>query len=67
MGLVKLTVACICVEMNVQEKMPKKFWIDPPKRKGYFQPLKYSYFAFCSHCAHIGHSLENYRKNDRSP
>ncbi|KAF5198371.1 hypothetical protein FRX31_012042 [Thalictrum thalictroides] len=58
------SVARICVEMNIHEEMPASLWIEGPNFPGFWQPIYYPNFLYCSHCYKIGHSLQNCHKKN---
>ncbi|KAF5202352.1 hypothetical protein FRX31_008061 [Thalictrum thalictroides] len=64
-SLARPDVARICVEMDVQEVMQDKIWLESPIYGGFWQPLFYPNFLYCSHCSTIGHSNEHCRKKNQ--
>ncbi|KAF5187778.1 hypothetical protein FRX31_022635 [Thalictrum thalictroides] len=58
----KPDVARMCVEMNVDGDMHEAVWIEGHNYTGFWQPLFYPNFLYCSHCSKLGHSFENCRK-----
>ncbi|KAF5179438.1 hypothetical protein FRX31_030975, partial [Thalictrum thalictroides] len=59
-------VARICAEINIHEDLPTSIWLEGPSYPGFWQPIFYPNFLYCSHCYKIGHSLDNcFKKNGR--
>ncbi|KAF5177172.1 hypothetical protein FRX31_033241, partial [Thalictrum thalictroides] len=58
------SVARICVEMNIHEEMPNSIWLEGPNYPGFWQPIYYPNFLYCSHCYKMGHSLQNCNKKN---
>ncbi|KAF5190176.1 hypothetical protein FRX31_020237 [Thalictrum thalictroides] len=50
--------------MNIHEDMPASLWIEGPNFPGFWQPIYYPNFLYCSHCYKIGHSLQNCHKKN---
>ncbi|KAF5201373.1 hypothetical protein FRX31_009040 [Thalictrum thalictroides] len=48
--------------MNVDGDLHEAVWIEGHKYTGFWQPLFYPNFLYCSHCSKIWHSIKNCRK-----
>ncbi|KAF5179846.1 hypothetical protein FRX31_030570 [Thalictrum thalictroides] len=62
MAFTRPDVARMCVEMNIDEELQEAVWIEGHNYNGFWQPLFYPNFLYCSHCSKIGHSFKNCRK-----
>ncbi|KAF5203794.1 hypothetical protein FRX31_006619, partial [Thalictrum thalictroides] len=59
-------VARLCAEVNIHEDLPTSIWLEGLNYPGFWQPIYYPNFLYCSHCYKIGHSLANcYKKNGK--
>lgn len=65
--LTRPDTARICVEMDIFLEMPDRLWIElnDTKGEGFWQPISYPGFQYCSSCSIFGHTLEACRKKPR--
>ncbi|KAL2505564.1 Uncharacterized protein Adt_21185 [Abeliophyllum distichum] len=56
--LLRPSEARVCVEVNLEHKLPERIWIDRGDGRSFWQTVVYEKPPlFCSKCRHMGHSL----------
>ncbi|XP_031112108.1 uncharacterized protein LOC116016084 [Ipomoea triloba] len=62
----RLSVARICIELNVLEPIPKQLWITNGSLGGFSQPVTYEYIPpYCVNCHQFGHPSTECRSRPR--
>ena len=58
-ALVRLSMAQVFVEVNLQQELPDKLWIGNGSVSGFWQRVKYENLPdFCSTCSKVGHRAQ---------
>lgn len=58
--------AQVCIEVDLDFKLPDRIWTEREKRGGYWQTVVYDKIPnFCFRCRHFGHSNENHMIRSR--
>lgn len=57
-----LSVARLCVEIDLLKRLPPRIWLDYESLEGIWQDIIYEKFPlYCKHCKRLGHDM-SYRK-----
>ncbi|KAL2455436.1 Uncharacterized protein Adt_47277 [Abeliophyllum distichum] len=60
--LLRPSEARVCVEMNLEHKLPDRIWIDRGASCSFWQPIIYERLPhFCTKFRHMGHIIDHYR------
>ncbi|KAL2453270.1 Uncharacterized protein Adt_49231 [Abeliophyllum distichum] len=60
--LLRPSEARVCVEVNLEHKLPDRVWIERGESRSFWQPLVYEQLPhFCAKCRHMGHLIDKCR------
>ncbi|KAL2531748.1 Uncharacterized protein Adt_05099 [Abeliophyllum distichum] len=60
--LLRPSEARVCVEVNLEHKLPDRIWIDRGASRSFWQPIVYERLShFCTKCRHMGHIIDHCR------
>ncbi|KAL2498245.1 Uncharacterized protein Adt_23795 [Abeliophyllum distichum] len=60
--LLRPSEARVCVEVNLEHKLPDRVWIERGESRSFWQPIVYEQLPhFCEKCRHMGHLIEKCR------
>ncbi|KAL2481397.1 Uncharacterized protein Adt_34363 [Abeliophyllum distichum] len=60
--LLRPSEARICVEVNLEHKLPDRVWIERGESRSFWQPVVYEQLPhFCAKCRHMGHLIDKCR------
>ncbi|KAL2500198.1 Uncharacterized protein Adt_25748 [Abeliophyllum distichum] len=52
----------VCVEVNLEHKLPDRVWIERGESRSFWQPVVYEQLPhFCAKCRHMGHLIDKCR------
>ncbi|KAL2541784.1 Uncharacterized protein Adt_02762 [Abeliophyllum distichum] len=60
--LLRPSEARVCVEVNLEHKLPDRVWIERGESRSFWQPVVYEQLPhFCAKCRHMGHLIDKCR------
>ncbi|KAL2526355.1 Uncharacterized protein Adt_11409 [Abeliophyllum distichum] len=60
--LLRPSEARVCVEVNLEHKLPDRVWIERGESRSFWQPVVYEQLPhFCVKCRHMGHLIDKCR------
>ncbi|KAL2532641.1 Uncharacterized protein Adt_05992 [Abeliophyllum distichum] len=60
--LLRSSEARVCVEVNLEHKLPDRIWIERGESRSFWQPVVYEQLPhFCVKCRHMGHLIDKCR------
>ncbi|KAL2531794.1 Uncharacterized protein Adt_05145 [Abeliophyllum distichum] len=60
--LLRPSEARVCVEVNLEHKLPERVWIERGESRSFWQPVVYEQLPhFCAKCRHMGHLIDKCR------
>ncbi|KAL2497861.1 Uncharacterized protein Adt_23411 [Abeliophyllum distichum] len=60
--LLRPSEARVCVEVNLEHKLPDRVWIKRGESRSFWQPVVYEQLPhFCAKCRHMGHLIDKCR------
>ncbi|KAL2506264.1 Uncharacterized protein Adt_21885 [Abeliophyllum distichum] len=60
--LLRPSEARVCVEVNLEHKLPDRVWIERGESRSFWQPIVYEHLPhFCEKCRHMGHLIDKCR------
>ncbi|KAL2505033.1 Uncharacterized protein Adt_20654 [Abeliophyllum distichum] len=60
--LLRPSEARVCVEVNLEHKLPDRIWIERGESRSFWQPVVYEQLPhFCVKCRHMGHLIDKCR------
>ncbi|KAL2513400.1 Uncharacterized protein Adt_19000 [Abeliophyllum distichum] len=60
--LLRPSEARVCVEVNLEHKLPHRVWIERGESRSFWQPVVYEQLPhFCAKCRHMGHLIDKCR------
>ncbi|KAL2491396.1 Uncharacterized protein Adt_27024 [Abeliophyllum distichum] len=60
--LLRPSEARVCVEVNLEHKLPERVWIERSESRSLWQPVVYEQLPhFCAKCRHMGHLIDKCR------
>ncbi|KAL2506640.1 Reverse transcriptase domain-containing protein [Abeliophyllum distichum] len=60
--LLRPSEARVCVDLNLEHKLPDRIWIDQGESRSFWQPIVYEKLPhFCTKCHHMGHIIDHCR------
>ncbi|KAL2485145.1 Uncharacterized protein Adt_29901 [Abeliophyllum distichum] len=61
-NLLRPSEARVCVEVNLEHKLPDRVWIERGESRSFWQPVVYEQLPhFCTKCRHMGHLIDKCR------